>query len=391
MNPSSSFSTKAIAASLDGVKVLDISRLLPGPYCSMILADHGAEVIAVEDKRFLADDLFFSRLYRNKRHINLNLKTEEGLEIFYQLADQSDVIIEGFRPGVAARLGVDYETLNARNPRIIYCAISGYGQTGPMRDLAGHDVNYLSMAGILDLIGPESGPPAIPGVQFGDIAGGSMNALAGILLALFARERIGKGQFVDISMTDGLLGYHTLARIFAEKNNREPIRSAELLSHRYGCYNTYRTRDNRAVAVGAVERRFWASLCTVLGVEEYIGLQYDEESREEIITRFTTLFLEQDSPYWQQLFDKHDVCCSLIQTGTEVLDHPLFIERNMLEEVKNPDGETYIDFGIPVKLSDTPGSVRKGPDCFGGSTAAVLSELGYDASDIERFRKNEVI
>ncbi|RPH39595.1 MAG: CoA transferase, partial [Desulfobulbaceae bacterium] len=179
-----------VSGALSGVKVLDLSRLLPGPYCSMILADHGAEVVAVEDRRFVEDGMFFRDLYRNKRHISLNLKALEGKEVFYRMAENADIILEGFRPGVVERLGVDYESVRKINPKIIYCSITGYGQTGPLRHRAGHDVNYLSTAGVLDLIGQKESPPTIPGVQIADIAG-AMNGVIGILLALFARERSG--------------------------------------------------------------------------------------------------------------------------------------------------------------------------------------------------------
>jgi crotonobetainyl-CoA:carnitine CoA-transferase CaiB-like acyl-CoA transferase len=203
---------------LAGIKVLDLSRMLPGPYCSMILADHGAEVIAIEDRRFQADGLFFSDLNRNKRHISLNLKDPRGLKVFFQLADQADVLIEGFRPGVVARLGIDYPRVSHRNPRIIYCSISGFGQNGPLRERVGHDVNYLSRAGVLELIGTAETGPLIPGVQIADIAGGSMNAAVGILLALYAREKSGAGQYIDISMTDGVVGLLSLPAFFAGRN-----------------------------------------------------------------------------------------------------------------------------------------------------------------------------
>ena len=176
---------------LKGVTVLDMARLLPGPYCSMILADHGARVIAVEDKRFMADGLFFDIVNRNKEHMSLDLKTPAGREIFFKLIQKVDVFMEGFRPGVVDRLGIDYETVRKVNLNIIYCAITGYGQDGPYRDRVGHDANYLSIAGVLDLIGEARHLPSIPGVQIADIAGGGMNAAIGILLALFAKENYG--------------------------------------------------------------------------------------------------------------------------------------------------------------------------------------------------------
>ena len=172
---------------LDGITVIDLSRLLPGPYCSMILADHGARVIAVENKRFIADGLFFNTINRNKEHMSLNLKTEAGKQIFFRLIEKADVLLEGFRPGVVDRLGADYESVRKVNPEIIYCSITGYGQDGPFRDRVGHDVNYLSYAGVLDLMGEPDRPPSIPGIQIADIAAGGMNAAIGILMALFAR------------------------------------------------------------------------------------------------------------------------------------------------------------------------------------------------------------
>ena len=199
---------------LFGITVIDLSRLLPGPYCSMILADHGARVIAVEDKRFLADGLFLNLINRNKEHMSLNLKTEKGKEIFFRLIQNADVVLEGFRPGVVERLGVGYETVRRINPRIIYCSITGYGQDGPFRDRVGHDANYLSYAGVLDLIGEADRPPSIPGIQIADIAGGGMNAAIGILLALFARDKSGNGQYIDISMTDGMVGFLPAGTVF---------------------------------------------------------------------------------------------------------------------------------------------------------------------------------
>ena len=178
---------------LSGITVIDLSRLLPGPYCSMILADHGARVIAIEDRRFQDDAFFIPAVMRNKQHMTLNLKTDQGRQIFFRLAETADVLIEGFRPGVVERLGVDYAAVSKANPRIVYCSITGYGQGGALRDRSGHDVNYMAQSGVLGLIGYPDRPPCIPGVQFADIAGGSLHAVAGILLALLAREKTGRG------------------------------------------------------------------------------------------------------------------------------------------------------------------------------------------------------
>jgi crotonobetainyl-CoA:carnitine CoA-transferase CaiB-like acyl-CoA transferase len=214
---------------LSDITVIDLSRLLPGPYCSMILADHGARVIAVESKQFLADGLFFDTINRNKQHMSLNLKSEKGKQIFLRLIQKADVMLEGFRPGVVDRLGVDYESVQKVNPKIIYCSITGYGQDGPFRDRVGHDVNYLSYAGVLNLIGEPDRPPSIPGIPIADIAAGGMNAAIGILLALFAREKTGRGQYIDISMTDGMVGFLPLALFFQQLTGQDPRRADALL------------------------------------------------------------------------------------------------------------------------------------------------------------------
>ena len=367
---------------LQGIRVLDLSRMLPGPYCSMILADHGAEVIAIEDRRFLADGLFFGDLNRNKRHMVLNLKTSEGLAIFFKLAERADVILEGFRPGVVGRLGIDYQAVRAKNPGIIYCSISGYGQSGPYRHRAGHDVNYLSVAGVLGLIGEQGRPPVIPGVQFADIAGGAMNAAIGILLALYARERGGQGQYIDISMTDGMVGFLSLPNFFASRDNCPPQTGNSLLSHRFACYNTYQTKDGRYLALGAVENRFWLGLCQHLGHPEYGLLQYSEAHRQEIIDVLRHTFAGKSLAEWEEELAGLDICISAVRTMEEVLEHPLFTAREMVHRYVDGEGKECHGFGIAVKLSETPGSIRTPPTPFGAATRSVLAELGYGEAEI---------
>lgn len=377
--------------SLAGLKVLDLSRMLPGPYCSMILADHGAEVVAIEDRRFAGDGLFFSSLNRNKKHLCLNLKTVEGRDIFLRLVNDADVVIEGFRPGVAQRLGIDYDTLRQLQPGLIYCSITGYGQTGPYRQRAGHDVNYLSVAGVLDLIGPKDGPPTIPGVQVADIAGGSMQAVAGILLALLARGRTGKGQQIDISMTDGVLGLLCLPYELSRKTGLSPRRAQDLLSHRFACYNVYQTADHRFVAVGALENRFWTQLCAQLGLSRYADKQYDEACREEIITAMRDTFGRRTAAQWETLLDGYDVCCTTVASLEDVFVHPLFIERDMVLSIDDGTGGSQQMLGIPIKLSETPGSIRTMPDTFGGSSVQILRDLGYSPEQVAELQKKGVI
>ncbi len=376
---------------LSGITVIDLSRLLPGPYCSMILADHGARVIAIESKQFIADGLFFNTINRNKEHMTLNLKTEEGKQIFFQLLEKADVVLEGFRPGVVDRLGVDYKSVCKVTPKIIYCSITGYGQYGPFRDRVGHDVNYLSYAGVLNLIGEPDRPPSIPGIQIADIAGGGMNAAIGILLALFAREKTGKGQYIDISMTDGMVAFLPIALYFQQLTAKDPKRADALLSHRYACYNTYETADGRFLSIGAVENRFWKRLCDHLGVSEYASLQYDDSRRKEILDFMRSSFKNKTLDEWDAELAHLEICWGRVQTFSEMLDDPLFREREMVLELDDPAGEKQPAIGVPIKLSETPGSVRRAAVDFGKSTVSILKELGYSEKEIMRFTKAEVI
>lgn len=282
---------------LAGIRVLDLSRLLPGPYCSMILADHGARVISVEDRRFQAAGHYVATVNRNKEHMTLDLKTVQGKDIFQRLLAQSDVLIEGFRPGVVTKLGVDYASIRKIRPEIIYCSITGFGQNGAYRDRSGHDVNYLSLSGVLDLIGEKNHPPAIPGVQFSDMIAG-MNGAIGIILALFERQKSGRGQYIDVAMTDSALAFLPVVTLMQDILGSDPVRGDGFLSHRYACYNTYTTADNRHIAIGALEPRFWSNLCTHFGLEAYIPLQFDDGRRKEIIGRLRAIFKQKTLEEW---------------------------------------------------------------------------------------------
>ena len=376
---------------LDGITVIDLSRLLPGPYCSMILADHGARVIAVESKRFMADGLFFNTINRNKEHMSLNLKSDAGRQIFFKLIEKADVLMEGFRPGVVDRLGVGYESVRKVNPKIVYCSISGYGQDGPFRDRVGHDVNYLSFAGVLNLIGEPDRPPSIPGIQVADVAAGGMNAAIGILLALFAREKTGRGQYIDISMTDGMVGFLPMALYFQQLTGKDPRRADAPLSHRYACYNTYETADGRFLSIGAVENRFWKRLCEHLDVPQYATLQYDDSRRKEILEFMRTTFKKKTLDEWCDELADLEICWGRVQTFSEILEDPLFREREMFLKLQGKAGEKQVAIGVPVKLSDTPGSVRTAADDFGESTPAILKELGYSEKEIKKFAETDVI
>lgn len=379
------------AGALDGIRVLDLSRMLPGPYCSMILGDHGAEVIAVENRKLYQKDLFFGDLYRNKQHISLNLKEKQGLEIFRKLAKSSDVILEGFRPGVAQRLGVDYDTVRRFKKDVIYCSISGYGQTGPYRNMAGHDVNYMAKSGLLGLVGKQGAPPVIPGFQTADIAGGALQAAVGILLALFHRERTGEGQYIDISMTDGILSLLALPFIQSSQEQRWVSASDGRFCHRFGCYSTYETGDGRFLAVGALEPKFWQRLCVELGREEFIDIQYQENKQQYIKDELSKIFLTRTMQEWDEIFERLDNCCCGVPSLEELLQDQHFRARETIVDIPNRSGSSIPQPGVTVKLSSSPGSIRRRPPEFGADTRDVLASIGYSKKNIEEFFSTGVV
>jgi len=368
---------------LDGVRVLDLSRLYPGPYCSMILADFGADVLCIEDRRFEHEPRMPSTM-RNKRHMELNLKSEAGLEVFHELARDADVVLEGFRPGVADRLGVGYEALRALNPRLVYCAITGYGQSGPSRDLVGHDLNYLALAGLLEQTGhaPDEAP-AIPGTQIADVAAGGMNAALGILLALQARERSGEGQYVDISMTDGVLGMMGYAASFTWMGG-EPLRRGDsMLTGHFPWYRVYRCADGRYLSIGAVEARFWKPLCEHFGVPDWAPLQYDEAKRPEMHAFFEARFAEKTRDEWASELAPIEVCMAPVLDPEEALGSEHARARDLVAEIE-VDGAPLKVLAPTIKLSATPGRVETRPPRFGEHTAEVLQQLGHPPDHLTR-------
>lgn len=376
---------------LSGLVVLDLSRLLPGPFCSMTLADHGARVIMIEDRRFEPESGFPKLPLRNKEHMCLNLKSDEGKAVFFKLVETADIILEGFRPGVVDKLGVDYQSVMKVNPGIIYCSITGYGQTGPLKDRPGHDVNYLGESGLLSLIGEKGKPPSIPGFQVADLAGGGMNAVIGILLALVERNRSGQGQFIDISMTDGCASLLTLALDLKQIIGLPITRSDSVMSHRYAFYNTYETADGRYLSLGCLEFRFWKSLCDCLDRPQWIERQLDEEQRKELIEEIRTIIKSKPLSHWEQEFDRADVCWGIVRSLDEALDSPLLTQRDMALTIQNEHGGPLKTLGIPVKLSRTPGSVRTPPVGFGQDTQSILAELGYTPNEIQSLKERKII
>jgi crotonobetainyl-CoA:carnitine CoA-transferase CaiB-like acyl-CoA transferase len=376
---------------LSRFRLLDLSRQLPGPFCSMLLADLGMDVLAVyapNDPMGMGVPL----LGRNKRSLSLNLKADEGRAIFRRLARDADVVLEGGRPGGAAKLGVDYETLRTINPRIVYCSISGYGQDGPYRNRVGHDVNYLGFAGVIGLTGTAGGPPTIPGVQIADIGGGALMATVGILAALWAREETGQGQFVDIGMMDGAVAWQVIHTFRYLLDQQEPARGDTLLTGHHPCYAIYETRDGRHVTVGALEPHFWRTLCERIGLPEYAARQFDEgEAREEMFQRFRTRFRERTMVDWVTMLADLDICFGPVATLSEALADPQVRHRQMVVEVNDARGNRQRTLGNPIKLSATPPTIRTPPPRLGEHTDAVLAGLGYSPGDVAGLRERGVV
>jgi alpha-methylacyl-CoA racemase len=388
---------------LEGLTVLDLSRLLPGGFCSLLLSDFGADVIKVEDTGMgdyirwapphyegaetTAGGALFLALNRGKRSIRVNLKSEPGKDVLRRLARGADVLLESFRPGVLDRLGVGYERLREENPRLVYCAISGYGQDGPNRARSGHDMNYLGLNGLLGLTGEADGPPIQAAGQIADLGGGALMAAVGILVALRERERSGEGQFVDCSMFDGALSW--LAMVAAETfaTGRAPRRGELGLAGRYNCYRPYRCRDGY-VTLGALEPRFWEAWCEGVGRPDLAGHAFDSpesESHAEVAEIFSRRTREQ----WREFASEHDCCLEPVLDLDEALESELVAARQMVVELTQPGAQRPVKLlGIPIKLSRTPGDPARAPGPrLGEHTEQVLTEAGLGPEEIAELRE----
>ncbi len=391
-------------APLTGVTVLDLTRLLPGGFCTQLLADFGADVIKVEDtgagdyirqappyyepEPGHDDDeiagtrsALFLSLNRSKRSIRLDLKSDQGRAAFMRLAETADVLVEGFRPGVTERLGVDYASVKKVNPGIVYCAISGYGQDGPNRDRAGHDLNYLAATGMLAMTGAADGPPVQPAGQIGDLGGGAMTSAFGILTALFEKQRSGKGQMVDISMTDGALSWLAMPAGAWFADGQVPGRGASILNGGVCCYLTYEAADGW-VSCGALEPKFWKAFCEGTGNPELIPVQFEPPGGEGW-QKVAAVFRGRTREEWKVFNDQYDCCVEPILELDEALQSDLFRQRGMVVEFDQPGLGAVRQLGNPVKLSATPAlDPQPAPD-IGADTSAVLSQAGFSECEIQ--------
>jgi crotonobetainyl-CoA:carnitine CoA-transferase CaiB-like acyl-CoA transferase len=383
--------------------MLDLSRLLPGPYCSLLLADLGMDVLKVEDPdqgdymRRMGptrknDSAYFLALNRNKKSMILNLKVEEGKEIFCNLTETYDIILEGFRPGVMDRLGIGYQELKKRNPEVILCSLSGYGQDGPYRDRSGHDINYIGLGGILELTGTKETGPLIPGVQIADIGAGAMMAALAILAAVVHRQKTGEGQHLDVAMHDGVISWLSIHGAKYLMDQRLPLRGEMHLSGRYACYHVYATKDGRYMSLGALEPKFWKNFCDAVGKKDLIPKQFIEgEERTQLIQEIKELFQTKTQAEWTDFFREVDACCEPILTLEEVFKHPHVLHRKMVIEYEHPVEGKVRQVGNPIKSSGFPFPTPSPSPQWGEHTLEVLKEIGYSEKEIERFKEAKAI
>ena len=382
---------------LSDLKILDFSALLPGPYASLLLADMGAEVIKISAKDrpdMVAESAPFvagtetsanqAWLGRNKKNLFLNLKKPEAVEAVKKLVLEYDILLEQFRPGVMEKLGLGYETLRKVNPRLIYCSLTGYGQTGPLSHRAGHDINYLARSGTMALAGRRSTGPTLTNMQIADMAVGSMNAVIGILAAVHDRERTGRGQLVDVSMHDGMLPFHSMDGTAFLASGIEPEREGQRLNG--GClYDFYETKDGRYMSIGSLEPKFWAEFCRAIGRPEYIEKTVWPEEVFPVKEDVRRIFKTRTQAEWMAVFEGRDVCVEPVLSLKEALLEDAHVkEREMVVDVEVPlsGGQTVKQFGFPIKLSETPAQYRHGGYPLGYHTEEILKSLGYSEEEI---------
>lgn len=359
----------------------------------MLFADYGAEVINIcsprQAKMSLTKkpknvwsfegqlDLIQESLNRNKKSVTLDLKSNEGHELFLDIAKKADVVIEDFRPGVVKRLGVDYDTIRELNPGIIYCSLSGYGQDGPYRDLPGHDVNYTGMAGALDLIGEFGGPPVIPMFFLADFAGAALHSTIGILMALLARTNKGEGQYIDISFVDSLMTLLT-PLAYAQLNQGITARRGETLySGSFPCYSVYKCADGKYITIGCFEPWLWKNFCRALSVEEFIPFQMEGGvKKDDIFSSLKTIFLKMERDEWFEFLKDKNVCVGKVYSLDEVFNDPQVLHRHIVQEVKDPVRGVLKHLGPTIKLSKTPGSIRNSAPVPGQNTEEITRRFG---------------
>ncbi len=387
---------------LEGIKVLDLSKTLPGSFCTQILANYGAEIIKIEDRtgdpvRQLqpligGQSIRFYEVNRNKKSITLDLREKAGQEIFKRLTAVSDVIVDGFRPGTMDKWGLDYRVLKEINGRIIYCAVNAFGATGPLSKVPAHDINVLSLAGVAGLTGTIDQPAMSP-IQIAALAGGSLYSIIAILMALNQRNHSGQGQFCDVSMLDGSISL--LVYTLAEWSGwgRLPQRGNELNTGGYAYFNVYETSDNQYVSLGASEKKFWTKFCQTIGRPEYIPIHKKPEVQPSMIKDIRRIMKQKSQAEWVEIFGDADICFAPVLSLDEVSCHPQVLNREMLIKVENfcESNHPIVLPGLPIKFSASPGEINFICPELGQHNQEVLEAIGYTSEEINHFLDQEII
>lgn len=390
-----------MSAALQDLRVVDLTNVGPGAHCVKILADLGADVVRVVEAASVMAKRGRSQwkaafwaygMRRNTKVLGLDLKSKPGLDVFCRLAQRADIVMVGLRPAAAERLGVHYEALRPANPRLVYACLTGYGATGPYREVVGHDINYQSIGGTVAMTGGKDGPPVIPGATAADSAGGGMHAAIAILAAIVARQHTGRGQFLDVSATDGIVNMMSVMIDEYLSTGVEPRRGASLLTGQYPWYNLYETRDGKYISVGAIEPWFYQNLCRLIGAEDLLPHQYAEgEKREEMFRRFREIFRTKASAEWVALLMTADTCVAPVHSIADLVSDAHLRQRGMIREVAHPTRGTVEQTGIMVHLSDTPGTIGNVDPQPGEFTEAILRDAGYTTEAIRELRDTGIV
>ncbi len=382
---------------LDGMKILDFTYLLPGPYRTMLLADMGADIIKVENSE--SPDILrllppyvggvgaaYAHVNRGKKSLSINLKKPEALDVIYALVREYDIVIEQFRPGVMARLGLGYERIREENPAVIYCSLTGYGQTGTYAQRAGHDINYMALSGVESFSGRKETGPVLTGIPVADIAGGSKNLALGVLAAYIGRARTGKGERLDIAMTDGVFAMSFFAAAGYLAGGSEPARG-EMLSGG-GLYDFYATSDGGYLSVGPVEQKFFAAFCDCIGCPDMAPTGILNWNNKE---RAAKVIAEKPLSYWREVFKKCDSCVEPVYTLGEAVANPPLSERDMVVEVRTADGSAVRQIGNPIKFASGHYYSFSAGAALGFHNDVILSAMGYSIEEVRRLREGGVI
>jgi len=373
--------------------VLDLSSVGPAARATRLLADYGARVVKVGPVPRRAGVATVPPAYaysghRGMRRVLLDLKADGGRDAFLDLARGSDVVVESFRPGVVERLGIGYRAVRAVNERIVYCSTSGYGQSGPRRDWAGHDLNYLATSGYLHCSGRDAdGAPALPGATVADIAAGGMHAALGIMAALLRRERTGHGEQLDVSVADGALGMMALYADEHLATGVDPGPGHYILTGRYACYGVYACADGEYLSVAAIEPAFWANLCRALGLKEYIDAQTDDERQDEVRAALTQRFQSAGRDEWVRRLGPADCCVAPVNRVSEAVRDDQYLARGAVVKAEHPVAGPLEQIGAVWAGAALAEGPHRLPDSADTDTAALLAEAGYDDARITQLAR----